>query len=127
MKVIKLNNKGFSLVELLAVLVILITILTIAIPSITSSVERNKDKLYQKKKDLIEAQAETYVNLYKNKIDYDGFMNGNCTIDINKLKEVGLLTDEDLMDADDNAINGTIKYEEQKYIFIKGGSNEGTC
>ena len=38
----KLNNKGFTLVELLAVLAILITILLVAIPSITSSLSRSE-------------------------------------------------------------------------------------
>ena len=40
----KLNKRGFSLVELLAVLVILSAIMGIALPSITSSMERNKGK-----------------------------------------------------------------------------------
>ena len=123
----KLNNKGFSLVELLAVLVILITILLIAIPSITSSVERNKRKMLEKKYDLIEAQAESYVNLYKNKFDYNSFIEGDCQIGINKIKEVGLLTDEDLLDADGKEIIGVIKYENKKYIFETAGSGDGTC
>ena len=58
------NNKGFTIIELLAVLVILITILLIGIPSITSTVERNKQNALNKKYDIIEAAGETYVNLY---------------------------------------------------------------
>ena len=45
MEMRKLNNKGFTLIELLAVLVILVVIMSIAIPSITSSVERNKENM----------------------------------------------------------------------------------
>ena len=40
----KLNNKAFSLVELLAVLVILATILIIAIPSISSSLNKSEEQ-----------------------------------------------------------------------------------
>ena len=40
----RLNKKGFTLVELLVVIVILGVIMSIAIPSITSSIERSKDK-----------------------------------------------------------------------------------
>ena len=40
----KMNRKGFTLIELLAVLVILVVIMAIAIPSVTSSIERSKDK-----------------------------------------------------------------------------------
>jgi len=113
----KKNNKGFTLVELLAVLVILITILLIAIPSITSSVERNKEKMYNKKIDLIEVAAESYVNLYKNIINYSDFKNGSCGIGVNLLKDVGLLTDEDLLDSNNNKIYGYVWYNGTKYEF----------
>lgn len=121
MKSIK-NNKGFTLVELLAVLVVLITILLIAIPSITSSVERTKNKMLEKKYDIIEAAAETYVNLYKNKINYNSFIQGNCSIDINKIKAVGLLTEEDLTN-DNKVITGSVKYSNNKYTYISSGGN----
>lgn len=105
-----MNNKGFTLVELLAVLVILITILLIAIPSITSSVERNKQNALAKKYDIIEATAETYVNLYKNSFNYNNFISGSCGISTDKLKEKGLLTEDDLKDSDNNIISGYIRY-----------------
>lgn len=120
----KKNNKGFTLVELLAVLVILITILLIALPSITSSVERNKAKMLEKKYDLIEAAAESYVNLYRNSINYTSFKAGTCGIDISKIKTVGLLTDEDLLDADNNVISGSVWYSDEKYVYK---SNGGSC
>lgn len=122
----KKNNKGFTLVELLAVLVILITILLVAIPSITSSVERNKQKMLDKKIDLIEAAAESYVNLYKNKIAYTDFINEECGIDISKIKDVGLLTDEDLKDADNKTITGSVWYDEDKKIY-EYQEEDGTC
>lgn len=120
----KKNNKGFTLVELLAVLVVLITILLIAIPSITSSIERNKQKMLEKKYDMIEAAAESYVNLYKNSLDYSKFKSGNCGISIDKLKNVGLLTDEDLKDADNKDITGSVWYNNNKYEY---SVREGNC
>ena len=51
----KLNNKGFTLIELLAVIVLLIAISAIAIPSITASIERSKDKQDDAKKRIIES------------------------------------------------------------------------
>ena len=125
----KKNNKGFTLVELLAVLVILITILLIAIPSITSSVERNKKNMLNKKIDIIEAAAESYVNLYKNSINnYSLFKQGNCVININDIKEKGLLTNEDLLDSDSNSITGYILYETatKEYKYSKELS-KGEC
>lgn len=120
----KKNNKGFTLVELLAVLVILITILLIAIPSITSSVERNKQKMLEKKYNIIEAQAEAYVNLYKNKINYTKFKSGTCGINVQKIKDVGLLTNDDLLDSNNNVIEGSVWYYNKEYVFKE---EEGSC
>lgn len=60
----KLNKKGFTMIELLAVLVILVVIMAIAIPSVTSSIERSKQKEYDQKVKLIESAAELYVDRY---------------------------------------------------------------
>jgi len=122
-------SKGFTLVELLAVLVVLVTILLIALPSITSSVERNKQKMLDKKIDLIEAAAETYVDMYKNKIDYDNFKKNTCGINVSELTKEGLLTTEDLLDADNKEIGGSIWYdkENKKYYHITSGAGDANC
>lgn len=137
----KLNNRGFTLIELLAVLVILITILTIAIPSITASVERNKKNVFNKKIDIIEAQAESYVNLYKNKINYSLFVSGDkeatidgvsytqigsCCINISKIVNVGLLSSDDLKDADDKPIEGFVCYDKYTNKYLYNKTNVGT-
>ena len=58
----KLNKRGFTLIELLAVLVILVVIMAIAIPSVTSSIERSKNKEKNMKIKLIESEAELYID-----------------------------------------------------------------
>ena len=58
----KMNRKGFTLIELLAVLVILVVIMAIAIPSVTSAIERSKDKEKNMKIKLIESEAELYID-----------------------------------------------------------------
>lgn len=123
------NNKGFTLIELLAVLVLLLTILLIAIPSITSSVERNKNNMLKKKYDLIEAQAESYVNMYKNSINYQKFISTTdfCGINIQKIKQTGLLTADDLKDADNKSIIGYIIYNNGDYQYTKSIPSGGEC
>jgi type IV pilus assembly protein PilA len=59
----KLNNKGFTLVELLAVIVILIIITAIAIPSISSSIERTNDSQRKAKEESILSAAELYIKV----------------------------------------------------------------
>lgn len=102
----KLNNKGFTLVELLAVLVILTAIMGIAIPSISSSLERSKDKQNESRYKILESAAELYVTDYKNTI-YKQFGSDNtCYIEINELNNY--LTADEMKDADGNEITGYI-------------------
>ena len=61
----KLNKRGFTLIELLAVLVILVVIMAIAIPSVTSSIERSKNK----EKNMIKKLNLLYLLLNCVKID----------------------------------------------------------
>ena len=65
---IELNNKGFTLIELLAALVILVAIMGIAIPSISSSLERTKNKQNDARYKIIESAAEQYVTEHKNSV-----------------------------------------------------------
>lgn len=110
----KLNNKGFTLVELLAVLVILIAISSIAIPSISSSLERSKDKQTNAKKKLLESAAELYVTDHRNKIT------STCYITIEQLKN-GNYIDDDATDNNGDQIEGCIKVTDGEYTY------EDTC
>lgn len=67
----KLNKRGFTLIELLAVLVILVVIMAIAIPSVTSSIERSKNKEKNMKIKLIESEAELYIDRNNSYVDGD--------------------------------------------------------
>lgn len=101
----KLDNRGFTLVEVLAVLVILIAIMSIAIPSISSSLERNKDKQDENKKKVLESAAELYVTDHKNSFTGDGLI---C---IGTLKEEGYVTDNELKKSSGNvSFDGCIIY-----------------
>ena len=101
----KLNRKGFTLVELLVVLVILVVIMSIAIPSVTSSIERSKQKQKDSKIELIESAAELYVDKYKN--NYSG--------NIIKIQDIicdGLLTKEQAKDPfnENYTLSGYVSY-----------------
>lgn len=99
----KLNRKGFTLVELLAVIVILVAIMGIAIPTISSSLERTKERQNQSRYKIIETAAEEFVTDNKNTVygNLDG--NGKCKISVGQLNEY-LSTDE-MKDADGKELN----------------------
>lgn len=118
MKKMKLNKKGFTLVELLAVLVILVVIMTIAIPSVASSIERSKNKQKNAKIELIESAAEIYLDRYKNSITSD-------TIDLESLICDGLLTKEQAKDPFDEkyTLSGYYSIVNSKWIEDSSNAN----
>lgn len=98
----KLNKKGFTLVELLVVIVILVIIMSIAIPSITSSLDRSKAKQRDAKVKLIESAAEIYVDRHIEKKEKP--------VPVYDLYYEGLITIEQLKDPfnDKKCITGTV-------------------
>lgn len=60
----KLNRKGFTLVELLAVIVLMAILLTVAVPAITKVGKSLKTESFCSKIQIIEAAASEYANDY---------------------------------------------------------------
>lgn len=101
----KLNNKGFTLIELLGVIVILMAILYLAIPSLTSSVERSKNKQLEKKKELIISAGELYISDIKT-------TKRKCRITLNTLKNEDYLSSITILNPfnDKEEIKGEVIY-----------------
>ncbi len=119
MKNIKKNN-GFTLVELLAVIVIFAAIMLIALPSITSSVDRNKKNTLESQKQIIATDAGSYAESKKNSFSsgyYAKFTSGTCCIYTDQLKSAGVINDSDLKDNDGNTFTGYVCKEGRKNVF----------
>ena len=101
----KLNNKGFTLVELLGVIIILMAILYLAIPSLTSSVERSKRKQFEQKKELIISAGELYISDIKT-------TKRKCKITLYKLKNEDYLSGITIINPfnDKEEIKGEVIY-----------------
>lgn len=121
----KLNKKGFTLVELLAVLVILAAIMGIAIPSITSSMERNKEKQNESKERMLESFAEIYVADHKNALYNNLGTAEECYISVTELRDKGYLTDDADKYSDNSEIKGCVIFNKKnhKYTFKKDEYN----
>ena len=119
-----MNNKGFTLVELLAVLIILTVIMGVAIPSISSSLERTKDKQNKAKEEMLLSYAEEYVTDHKNAV-YDTLKNKNsCKISIKKLDDY--LPEGGIVDADENEMDGYVLFTKpNKYKYCKDANGVG--
>lgn len=124
----KLNNKGFTLIELLAVLVILIAIMSIAIPSISSSLDRTKEKQRSAKEKIIVSAAELYVTDHKNNISASDF----CYISVQTLVRENYLSSDELKNSDGNEMGGAVKYtitgDSSKYEYSHSATgNNNSC
>ena len=106
----KLNRKGFTLVELLAVVVILLAISVIAVSSISAAIERNKVKQNDAKIEIIISYAKLYYEDHKNSL------NKRATKCIS-LDELADLLDSEKKDADGIEFSGVIKYNENGTKF----------
>lgn len=105
----KLNRKGFTLVELLAVVVILLAISVIAVSSISAAIERNKVKQDDAKKEIIISYAELYYDEHKNSLGASGCI---------KLSDLDL-TDSEMVDSEGDSWgdNAGVKYSNRGKTF----------
>lgn len=127
----KLNDRGFTLVEVLAVLVILSAIMAIALPSITSSMERNKSKQDESKKEMLASFAEIYVANHRNSL-YN-WMSANskeeCYIEVTTLKNEGLLSDDADKDSNGHEFGGVIIFNkiDNSYTYSSDTTGISKC
>ena len=117
----KMNRKGFTLIELLAVLVILVVIMAIAIPSVTSSIERSRNKEKNMKIKLIESEAELYID--RNNVS-------TVTLTIPALINAtgSTLRASDITDPNNSkrTLCGTVTCQNRTCTFTENTSNEST-
>ena len=115
-----INNKGFTLVEVLAVLVILTIIISIAIPSISSSIGRSKSTQNAIRYNFLENKAEEYVGDNKSEVinSLTGGVN-ECYIEISTLISKGYVSEKEAKDSDGNSLDKYIiyNYEDNTYKY----------
>lgn len=125
----KLNKKGFTLVELLTVMVILITILMIAIPSITAALSRSENKQLEATKQALAASA----NIKLTKSDFNnsynkfrGLEQPQCYVKIERIYDK--FSESEKEDIEKNNLkNGCIGYKDGDLTFIESDKCETEC
>lgn len=92
-----MNSKGFSLIELLAVILVLAAIATIALPSINSYLEEGKEKTFKQNIAEIEKASKKWVFTYGNTVEWKvDERTGNKSYELNlaDLKKTEFIGDE---------------------------------
>lgn len=120
----KNNQKGFTLVEILAVLAILGLIALIAIPSVLNSIKSTEDDLYETQIKLIISGAESYVTdiMIHPEMDEKGIRDivkgSSVKVSLNDLSKLGFLEkniSNPLCDGDEKYFNNSGVYVEITY------------
>ena len=122
MKSEKLNNRGFTLVELLVVIVILIAIVSLAIPSITSSMERSKDKINAGKLEVLGSAGELYLSS-KNRSKLNDYYKGKCYVTLTELKTDGYISDEEMKDANGDRFKEQVYWDKDNNVYTTSDSS----
>lgn len=128
----KSNEKGFTLVELLASITIMLLLAVVVTVSITKLVKNSKEKISSVQMNLIKDSAALLVS---DKIDY--FSSNECTyLTLKDLKDYGVL-DEKIINAIDNeeisddmiikVTFTTLEYGNSTYDFIIDDDNVDGC
>ena len=122
MKSKRFNNRGFTLVELLVVIVILIAIVSLAIPSITSSMERSKDKINAGKLEVLGSAGELYLSS-KNRSKLNDYYKGKCYVTLTELKTDGYISDEEMKDANGDKFGEQVYWDKINNVYTTSDSS----
>lgn len=122
MKSKRFNNRGFTLVELLVVIVILIAIVSLAIPSITSSMERSKDKINAGKLEVLGSAGELYLSS-KNRSKLNTYYSGDCYVTLTELKTDGYISDEEMKDANGDKFGEQVYWDKYNDVYTTSDSS----
>lgn len=119
--------KGFTLVEMIAVIIILAIVATITFPIVSQSIEKNREKLYQSQLEEIKLNAEKWA--YSN-LDLLPTVEGEMiTITLQSLKEGGFvpldIRDPRTKELLPNDLKITITFKNNNYV-IEVLANSGT-
>ena len=112
-----MNKKGFTLVELIAIILVLSIILTVVFTSLSASNQNASESEYQNFISNLETAAETYANLpgiYKD-IDERLKKGDNVQILVTDLINAGII--------DEIPVNPKTNEEFDDYIIVKKNSN----
>lgn len=134
-----MNKKGFTLVELLAVLVLISLLMGLAIPGINKISSNMKKRSFNEKVKLIESSAVLWGQDNKTRLQTT-----SCNIDDNKVPcykiEIKELLNENYLDSDNNSgdiinpiDNSSMKdycvyvYKENKRVYAQYQKDKDEC
>ncbi len=128
----KMNNKGFTLIEVLAVIAIIAILGLIAVPGVLNSINNSKDESYRIMISNIKTASQTLyeeIDYVKGSI-YQYNTNGIKTASLVKITNSSMTVNLQTL-VSNGLLTGTASTKEGKKILIlinpKDGQNIGSC
>ena len=119
-----MNNKGFTLIELILVITLLGIIALIAVPTITGIINDSKEEASKDQKKIIVNAAKTYMVNHSTKLPTD-----KCYVSLETLNSEGILPKDTITDPGNknNTLSGyvIITFENNKYKYEYSSNNNG--
>lgn len=120
------DKRGFTIIELVAVIAILLIITAIAMPSITSLLGRTENNISKEKEKAFISAARDYVS-----DNYNNITNNPCNITLETLYTEGYLPENSYRDTDGNVYPGYVRYTYKSgiedFYEYKAGSTTDSC
>lgn len=107
------NNKAFTLIEILAVVIILSLLLIIAVPSVINIIKKSKERTFENTKSIVEKVARDYYSLNEKSVEINDNVGYIPLSDIAKYTGV-------VKDPNGKVCDGRVKVsliKENKYIY----------
>ena len=123
-----MNNKGFTLIEVIATVIILSLIALIAYPTLTNTLKKNKDMQIENFKESAELAADTYIRLYQDEVlgmDYYANTQTNYMIRLDKEPYEKVLVN-DLIKAG-LLEKPNFEYDKYQYDEVICGADDGVA
>ena len=107
-----MNNKGFTVIELLAVILILLAISMVSVSSVSSSLKRNDQKESERQREIVINASKIYFSTH----DVD------C-VSISDLIDYKYVDSDNVNKYSGDNINVVVKLEEQGITIENGSCN----
>lgn len=115
-----MKQKGFTLIELVMVILILGIIAIITVPTINGVLKDSKERTYNNQIKTIEDTTRTYMSKHSLELPNRNSEDSKC-ITVEKLKQEGLLSNDDIINPKEKnkILDGAVKvsWSGSKYIY----------
>lgn len=109
------NNKGFTLIEVLGVLIILCIIFVVVFPNVLNYFKKSEQAIDDATKKVIADAAKDYMD--SNSMAYSQIEDSIYCLEINEMISKGYLDEEHIKNLDTNKKYIKVNYKEDKYTY----------